>query len=199
LTEICDFEKWHPVTFAILNGNTEVIKYLINTSLCNTKKLLKVPGLYDTQLLNRLFPLIISLSPTENSAWNQDMFGYFWDDLGGFLWNEDSFEALLKLVIKRELLDLIPILFRSRTTHSIFAAMSYHYRFSFIEHLLQLRNDTLDELQSVFTNVVNRVSHDRTIEEGDEGLDPSEVEEFLYERRAAITNTFEKIYEALSE
>lgn len=48
LTEISDFSKWHPVTFAIVNGNVEVAKFLINTSLCNTKKLLKVPCLYGT-------------------------------------------------------------------------------------------------------------------------------------------------------
>lgn len=125
-------------------------KFLINTSLCNTKKLLKVPGLYGTQLFNQLFPLVISLSPTSTSLWDQDMFKYFWEDLGGNLWNEDSFESFFKLILRRELSDVIPILFQSQSTHSIFLSMSYHYRFSFIEHLLQLRHDLIDEITSVF-------------------------------------------------
>ena len=111
LAEITTFDKWHPVTFAILNGNAEVSKFLINTSLCNTKKLLKVPSLYKTQLLNQLYPLIISLSPTPSAPWNNEAFTLFWEDLGGYLWNEDSFESLFKLVLRRELADLIPQLF----------------------------------------------------------------------------------------
>jgi|LauGreDrversion4_2_1035121.scaffolds.fasta_scaffold101006_2 hypothetical protein len=113
LTEINDFSKWHPITFSIVNGNIEVAKYLINTSLCNTKKLLKVPSLYGTQLFNQLFPLVICLSPTSTHHWDQEMFKYFWEDLGGYLWNEDSFESFFKLILRRELSDIIPVLFQS--------------------------------------------------------------------------------------
>ena len=41
------------------------------------------------------------------------MFKYFWEDLGGYLWNEDSFESFFKLVLRRELSDIIPVLFQS--------------------------------------------------------------------------------------
>lgn len=64
------------------------------------------------------------------------MFKYFWEDLGGYLWNEDSFESLVKLLARRELPDLVPLLFQSRTSQTILEAMSYQYRFSFIEHVL---------------------------------------------------------------
>lgn len=40
--------KWNPMTFAIYNGNLDLIKYLIQISLSNTKKLIKVPGLFNT-------------------------------------------------------------------------------------------------------------------------------------------------------
>jgi hypothetical protein len=53
--------KWNPVTFALYNGNFELLKYLINTSVCNTKKLLKIPGFYNTQMINRIFPFVVSL------------------------------------------------------------------------------------------------------------------------------------------
>ena len=68
--------------------------------------------------------------------------------------------------------------------------MSYHYRFQFIEHLLQLRHDLLDELTSVFTGIASPAESE---------VDPSEVEEFLYERKAMIANMFEKVYQSLSQ
>jgi hypothetical protein len=43
------------------------------------------------------------------------MFIYFWDELG-FLWSEDTLDNLFKLLAKKELVDYLPILFRSRTT-----------------------------------------------------------------------------------
>lgn len=62
LAELESTEKWHPVTYAVANGNLDLAQYLINTCLCNTRKVLKVPGLFATQLFNRLFPLIVSVS-----------------------------------------------------------------------------------------------------------------------------------------
>jgi|LauGreDrversion4_2_1035121.scaffolds.fasta_scaffold132824_5 hypothetical protein len=73
-----------------------------------------------------------------------EMFRYFWDG-NSYLWNEDSLESLIKVLARRELPDLVPLLFESRTTQTILEAMSYQYRFSFIEHLLQIRNDILEE------------------------------------------------------
>ena len=76
------------------------------------------------------------------------MFNYFWDELGGLLWNEDAFDNMFKLLAKRELTELVSMIFRSRTTTTIFEAMSYQYRFAFLDHLLQSRHDLLDELGS---------------------------------------------------
>ena len=73
------------------------------------------------------------------------MFIYFWEDLG-YLWSEDTLEGLFKVLVKRDLEEYLPILFRSRTSHTIFESMSYLYRFSFIEHLLQSKHDLIEEI-----------------------------------------------------
>ena len=65
--------------------------------------------------------------------------------------------------------------------------MSYQYRFSFIEHLLQLRHDLLDEITSVFSNLTSPIDNEAE-------FDKSEIEEFLYERKAMLGNMFEKVY-----
>ncbi len=54
-------DKWCPVTFALYNGNLEMIKYLLSLSISNTKKLLKVPGMFNTQEFSRLFAFVIAL------------------------------------------------------------------------------------------------------------------------------------------
>lgn len=41
--------KWNPLTFALFNGNLDLIKYILSISLTNTKKLLKIPGMFNTQ------------------------------------------------------------------------------------------------------------------------------------------------------
>lgn len=149
-------EKWHPLTFAVAMGNMDLAPFLIENSLGNTKKLLKVPGLFNSQQLNRLFPLVVSLghaaAPQSEYSHSQvvtgssglEMFRYFWEG-NGHLWTEDALECVLKLLARREQADLVPLLFESRTTQTIFAAMSYQYRFSFVEHLLQVRHDILEE------------------------------------------------------
>lgn len=180
LEEVETTEKWHPLTFAVAMGNMELVPYLIENTLGNTKKLLKVPGLFNSQQLNRLFPLIVSLShataPQSQYSVSQkqvlmsnsglDMFRYFWDS-NGHLWNEDALESVLKLLARRELPDLVPLLFESRTTQTILEAMSYQYRFSFVEHLLQIRNDILEETEDL-------------------------------EKRAALSHFYERVYEALT-
>lgn len=134
-------EKWNPLTFALYNGNMPIIKYIIENCLGNTKKLLKIPGLFNTQEVNRLYPFVIAL---QNN--NMEMFKYFWEDIGGWLWNEDTFENLFKLLAKKDLVDYLSFLFKSRTTQAIFEAMSYQYRFSFVEHLLSTKHDLLEEI-----------------------------------------------------
>ena len=73
---------------------------------------------------------------------------YFWEEIGGYLWNEDNLETLIKVLARRELADLLPQVFSSRTTHAIFTAMSYSYRITFIEHLLSTKEELLAELSS---------------------------------------------------
>jgi hypothetical protein len=126
-----DIKKWNPITFAVNNGNLKLVKYLMEQCIGNYKKLTKIPGISNTSEVNRLYPFMISLNSNK-----MEMFKFFWEDLGGFLWNEDVFDTLFKLLAKKELVDYLPFLFRSSTTHTIFTAMSYQYRFSFIEHLL---------------------------------------------------------------
>lgn len=95
----------------MLTRNLELSKYMISHCLINVKKALKVPGLYATQSLNRLFPLILALSQYQGQAWHQDMFTFFWEEIGGYLWNEDSLEGLIKVLARRELADLLPQVF----------------------------------------------------------------------------------------
>lgn len=158
---------------------------------------MKVPGLYNTQTLNKIFPLVVAIthatSPASHFSVSQgglvqgnqgmDMFRYFWEELGGYLWNEDSFECLFKLLARRELTDMVPLVFQSKTTKTIFSGMSYQYRLSFIEHLLNIKHDMMDEIQAFSqTN------------DGNE-----ELEEFLYERRMALSHFFERVYESMSQ
>lgn len=79
------------------------------------------------------------------------MFSYFWNDLG-FLWSEDTFENLFKLLAKRGLSDYISALFRSRTTLTIFEAMSYQYKFVFIDHILLSKHDLIEEFNEAVLN-----------------------------------------------
>lgn len=79
------------------------------------------------------------------------MFSYFWNDLS-FLWSEDTFENLFKLLAKRGLSDYVQALFRSRTTVTIFEAMSYQYKFLFIDHILQIKHDLIEEFNELAMN-----------------------------------------------
>ena len=38
---------------------------------------------------------------------NMDMFRYFWEDMGSYLWNEDTFDILFKLLAKKDLVDYL--------------------------------------------------------------------------------------------
>jgi hypothetical protein len=113
-------EKWNPVTFAICSGNLALVKHLVNKSSCNLKQLIKVPGIDTSGDITKLFPFYISMY--RNSV---DMFKYFWEELGGALWNENSFDSLFKLLAKRDLAKFLPSIFKSQTTLNIFYGMSY--------------------------------------------------------------------------
>ena len=89
--------KWHPMTHAIYNSNLDLIKYLFAESKANRKKAIKVPGLFSTNEVNKLFPFYVALSSS-----NEEMFNYFWNEQRQLQWTEDSFDGLFKLIAKRE-------------------------------------------------------------------------------------------------
>jgi len=65
--------KWNPMTHAIFQGNLDMIKFLFDNCRVNSKKIVKVPGLYSTNEVNKLFPFHVALA-----TGNEDMFDYFW-------------------------------------------------------------------------------------------------------------------------
>ena len=132
-------EKWNPVTFALYNGNWALLQYLVaNVQCANTSKLLRFPGMFKTQMVNQLYPFMASMN-------NLPMFTYFWEELG-YLWTEDTFENVFKMLAKRGLDEYAVVMFRSRTAHGMFGAMSYSYRFLFLEHVLQVKHDVVEEV-----------------------------------------------------
>jgi hypothetical protein len=65
--------KWNPMTHAIYNGNLEMVRYFFKNAVVNSKKIMKVPGLFSTSEVNKLFPFYVAL--TKNSV---EMFEFFW-------------------------------------------------------------------------------------------------------------------------
>ena len=55
-------EKWNPLTFAVYSGNIELIKHLLSKPIGNHKRLLKLPGIFKTQLVSKLFPFIVGMN-----------------------------------------------------------------------------------------------------------------------------------------
>jgi hypothetical protein len=78
-----------------------------------------------------------------------EMFEFFWEELGGSLWNENSFDSLFKLLAKRDLAKFLKSLFKSQTTLAIFYGMSHQYRYTFIDNILNTKQIMLDELINV--------------------------------------------------
>lgn len=108
------------------------------------------------------------------------MFRFFWEDLK-YLWNEDTFDNLFKLLAKKELVDYLQLMFRSRTAISIFEAMSYQYKFHFIEHLLQTKHDLIEEInQLVLQEQV------------------TDMEEEMVIRKSSIEHFYMQVYNELS-
>lgn len=61
------------MTHAIFNGNLDMVKYLFDNCQVNRKKIIRVPGLFTTNEVNKLFPFYVALS-----TGNEEMFEYFW-------------------------------------------------------------------------------------------------------------------------
>ena len=129
------------MTHAIFNGNLDMIKFLFENCHANSKKIVRVPGLYSTNEVSKLFPFFVALA-----TGNEEMFDYFWTHQKKLNWTEDAFETLFTLLAKREASHIIQLLFRSRTTHSMFQAMTYSYRDVFMERILSIEDELLDEL-----------------------------------------------------
>ena len=108
-------QKWNPMTHAIFNGNLPMIKHLFENCHANSKKIVRVPGLYSTNEVNKLFPFYVALATA-----NEEMFEYFWTVQKKLVWSEDTFEALFTLLAKREASHFLTCLLRSTTTHALF-------------------------------------------------------------------------------
>jgi hypothetical protein len=50
------------MTHSIYNGNLQMVQYLFSAALVNSKKIMKVPGLYSTSEVNKLFPFYVALA-----------------------------------------------------------------------------------------------------------------------------------------
>jgi hypothetical protein len=65
--------KWNPMTHSIYNGNLGMVQYLFANGQVNSKKIMKIPGLFSTSEVNKLFPFYVALHKD-----NIEMFEYFW-------------------------------------------------------------------------------------------------------------------------
>jgi len=64
-------------------------------------------------------------------------------------WSEESLNSLFKLLAKRQATQYLEVFLRSRTTLSLFRAMSHQYRYSFIESLLGAKAEILLEINDL--------------------------------------------------
>ena len=101
-------EKWNPLTFAIYSGNLPLIKFIISRCSGHLRKMLKIPGIFKTQEISRLFPFIMAIRYN-----NQEMFQYFWEELSFVFSNEETFESLFRVLAKREKPELVSFLLNS--------------------------------------------------------------------------------------
>ena len=61
------------MTHSIYNGNLEMVEYFFKNAVVNSKKIMKVPGLFSTSEVNKLFPFYVALAKN-----NLAMFDFFW-------------------------------------------------------------------------------------------------------------------------
>mmetsp|Transcript_41325 Transcript_41325/g.62957 ORF Transcript_41325/g.62957 Transcript_41325/m.62957 type:complete len:148 (+) Transcript_41325:835-1278(+) len=127
-------EKWNPLTYAMYNGNLPLIECLLSRSESNTQRLLKIPGLFKTQEINKLFPFIAALRHGQ-----LDMFKFFYEKLAYVYCKEETVVSLFRLLAKREQNDLVGFLVSSNSTKTLFSSMSYSYRAEFIDTILGIK------------------------------------------------------------
>jgi ankyrin repeat protein len=70
---------------------------MVEQSVGNTQRLLKMPSSFKSKEVNRLLPFIVAIRQN-----NMDMFRYFWDQLGYVYCKEDNFHSLLRILAKRD-------------------------------------------------------------------------------------------------
>ena len=101
-------DKWNPLLFAVYSCNLPLIKFIIQKSPANIQRLLKIPGIFKSQEVSKLFPFIMAMR-----ANNVEMFKFFWEDLSYVYCNEDTFESLFRLLAKREKPEYVSVLLSS--------------------------------------------------------------------------------------
>ena len=89
---------------------------------------------------SRLFPFIVALRLN-----NLEMFRFFWEVEGSYT-TEEVLESLFRLMARREQSQWLSHFISSNAAYSVFNAMSYSYRVEFLDHLLQVKQDVLNEL-----------------------------------------------------
>lgn len=85
------------------------------------------------------------------------MFNFFWEIEGSYT-TEEVFEGLFRLMARREHSSWLSTLITSKAAYSVFHAMSYSYRVEFLDHLLQVKADVLNELQNLVIEEENKDS-----------------------------------------
>mmetsp|Transcript_3440 Transcript_3440/g.5843 ORF Transcript_3440/g.5843 Transcript_3440/m.5843 type:complete len:184 (-) Transcript_3440:756-1307(-) len=123
--------KWNPLSFAVYNGNLDLIEHIFSKTSGNAQRFLKIPGNFKTQEINRLFPFVVAVRQN-----NLDMFRFFWEQLNYVYCKEDTFENLFRLLAKKDKSEFVQCLVESKQTKCLFQSMSYSYRSEFIDNLL---------------------------------------------------------------
>ena len=77
------------------------------------------------------------------------MFQYFWEELAYVYANEHCFDSLFKLLAKREQSEMMNFLLPSRATKTLFLSMSFSYKAEFMDHLLEIKDEILNELKQM--------------------------------------------------
>lgn len=198
------------MTHSIYNGNLTMVKYLFSSGPVNSKKILKIPGLFSTSEVNKLFPFYIALHKD-----SVELFEFFWTaQLEGvqLQWSEETLDSLFRLLARRQATHFLEPLLRSRTTLSLFRAMSHQYRYSFIASLLDAKAEILLEINDLLTSynknqtrsTSKQAKHFGDISDiqavADHSLDASyfDADQFLSEKVSELSHFFNKTYDELA-
>ena len=117
-------KKWHPLTYAIHTENSELVDFLVDNIQSPLKKLLWVPELSKYSTLNQMF------------AYRPRFLFTFWNS-ANIVPKEDLLVTLLRMS-ELSAQDL-KVLIDSSNTQELFCSMSYQYRYTFMETIIQLR------------------------------------------------------------